>query len=330
MRDIVAKCLMKDPGRRPTAAQLLEHKFFKARARRAARLRPSRRRGWPARRHPRPLPPRSRVCHASGARPAYLHSRPAGAGARGGFLPGRPAREHSCTAAGATLQRRCFPERCAAEHVLGTAAPAAERIVRSCQSSVQHCGTASCVWSVRVLGSRERCMQARAQPVLWLLPCTYCCLALSYSLSREYPCGLVVRISGFHPGDPGSNPGRGGALPFCFRHFFFAAMVHPREHACRSALPAPPQGVLCCACRRPPDARADGARPGLPGEAPAGGPAGRDHARAPDAAEPHDLRLQHGRRQVARDGGQQGGVRQGAPPAAAARCFLACAKRTRV
>ncbi|KAK9864695.1 hypothetical protein WJX84_009203 [Apatococcus fuscideae] len=29
MRDIVAKCLVKDPARRPTAAQLLEHKFFK-------------------------------------------------------------------------------------------------------------------------------------------------------------------------------------------------------------------------------------------------------------------------------------------------------------
>ena len=32
MRDIVAKCLVKDPARRPTAAQLLEHKFFKVRA----------------------------------------------------------------------------------------------------------------------------------------------------------------------------------------------------------------------------------------------------------------------------------------------------------
>lgn len=29
MRDIVAKCLVKDPTQRPTAAQLLEHKFFK-------------------------------------------------------------------------------------------------------------------------------------------------------------------------------------------------------------------------------------------------------------------------------------------------------------
>ncbi|KAK9865469.1 hypothetical protein WJX84_005454 [Apatococcus fuscideae] len=29
MRDIVAKCLIKDPTRRPTAAQLLDHKFFK-------------------------------------------------------------------------------------------------------------------------------------------------------------------------------------------------------------------------------------------------------------------------------------------------------------
>ncbi len=29
MRDIVAKCLVKDPAKRPTATQLLEHKFFK-------------------------------------------------------------------------------------------------------------------------------------------------------------------------------------------------------------------------------------------------------------------------------------------------------------
>jgi len=29
MRDIVAKCLIKDPTKRPSAANLLEHKFFK-------------------------------------------------------------------------------------------------------------------------------------------------------------------------------------------------------------------------------------------------------------------------------------------------------------
>ena len=32
MRDIVAKCLVKDTSKRPTATQLLEHKFFKVRA----------------------------------------------------------------------------------------------------------------------------------------------------------------------------------------------------------------------------------------------------------------------------------------------------------
>ena len=30
MRDIVGKCLIKDASKRPSAAQLLEHKFFKA------------------------------------------------------------------------------------------------------------------------------------------------------------------------------------------------------------------------------------------------------------------------------------------------------------
>ena len=29
MRDIVGKCLVKDPTKRPSAANLLEHKFFK-------------------------------------------------------------------------------------------------------------------------------------------------------------------------------------------------------------------------------------------------------------------------------------------------------------
>ncbi len=31
MRDIVGKCLVKDASKRPSAAQLLEHKFFKVR-----------------------------------------------------------------------------------------------------------------------------------------------------------------------------------------------------------------------------------------------------------------------------------------------------------
>lgn len=29
------------------------------------------------------------------------------------------------------------------------------------------------------------------------------------------PCSPVVRIPGFHPGDPGSNPGMGNMLPLC-------------------------------------------------------------------------------------------------------------------
>ena len=36
MRDIVAKCLVKDAHKRPTAAQLLDHKFFKVHVNQAA------------------------------------------------------------------------------------------------------------------------------------------------------------------------------------------------------------------------------------------------------------------------------------------------------
>jgi len=103
MRDIVAKCLMKDPGRRPTAAQLLEHKFFKARARRRARTRPPRRCGRPARRRPGPRrrtpAPATRLGRAGApAGPPCWRRR-----ARRGPQPGLLAREHSCTAAEAVL-----------------------------------------------------------------------------------------------------------------------------------------------------------------------------------------------------------------------------------
>ena len=38
-------------------------------------------------------------------------------------------------------------------------------------------------------------------------------------------CRPVVRIPGFHPGDPGSNPGGGVCLPMCVRACVFSPLV---------------------------------------------------------------------------------------------------------